>query len=64
MLVVLVVLVHYNIGNNNYQQNSRLSYTFGPNKSSGQLLDILTKNVIFLIIFDSEFPYVEVWFSD
>ena len=35
-----VVLVHYNIVNNNCQQNSRVLYTFVPNKSFGQLLDI------------------------
>ena len=32
-----VVLVHCNIVNNNYQQNSRILYTFVPNKSYGQL---------------------------
>ena len=31
-----VVLVHCNIVNNNYQQNSRVLYTFVPNKSFGQ----------------------------
>ena len=47
-----VVLVHYNIVNNNYLQNSRVMYTFVPNKSFGQLLDILPKNLIFLKTFD------------
>ena len=31
-----VVLVHCNIVNNNYQRNSRVLYTFVPNKSFGQ----------------------------
>ena len=35
-----VVLVHYNIVNNDYEQDSRVLYTFVPNKPSGQLLDI------------------------
>ena len=35
-----VVLVHCNIGNNDYQQDSRVLYTFVPNESFGQLLDI------------------------
>ena len=35
-----VVLLHCSIFNNNYQQNSRVLYTFIPNKSFGQLLDI------------------------
>ena len=50
--------------NNSYQQNSRVLYTFVPNKSFGELLDISPKNLIFLKIFDSEFSYIEVWFTD
>ena len=38
-----VVLIHCNIVNNNYQQNSRILYTFVPNKSFDQLLDITPK---------------------
>ena len=34
-----------------------------PNKSFGQLLDILPKNFIFLEKFNTEFSYIEVWFS-
>ena len=47
-----VILLHCNIVNNNYQQNSRIFYAFGPDKSFGQLLDISTKNIIFLKAFD------------
>ena len=43
-----VVLVHCNIVSNDYQQDSRVLYTFIPNKSFGQLQDIFTKNFIFL----------------
>ena len=42
----------------------RILYTFVPNKSFGQLLDISPKNVIFLKTFNSEFSYIEVWFTD
>ena len=35
-----VVLIHCNVFNNRYQQNWRVLYTFVPNKSLGQLLDI------------------------
>ena len=59
-----VVLVHYNIVNNDYQQDLGVLYTFIPNKSSGQLLDISHKNLTFLKAFDSEFSYIEVWFTD
>ena len=34
------VLIHCNIFNNNYQQNSRIVYTFVPNKPFGSLLEI------------------------
>ena len=35
--VIEVVLVYCNIFDNNYQQNSRVLYTFVPNKSFGHL---------------------------
>ena len=40
-----VVLVHCNIVNNDYQQDSRVLYIFIPNRSFGQLLDISLKNL-------------------
>ena len=40
-------LVHCNINNKNYQQVSRILYTFIPNKSLGQLLDISAKILYF-----------------
>ena len=59
-----VVLTHCNIVNNDYQQDSRVLYTFVPNKSFGQLLHISPKNFIFLKTFNSEFSYIGVWFTD
>ena len=56
-----VVLIHCNVVNNSYQQNSRVLYTFVADKSLGQLLDISPKNFIFLKAFDSEFSYIDVW---
>ena len=38
--------------------------TFVPNKSIGQVLDISPTNFIFSNTFDSEFSYIEVWFTD
>ena len=35
-----VVLVHCNIVNKDYQQDLRVIYTFVPNKSLGQLLNV------------------------
>ena len=37
---------------------------FVRNKSFGQLLDISPENLIFLKTFDSEFSYIELWFTD
>ena len=59
-----VALVHCNDVNSNYQHNSRVLYTFIPNKSFGQLLDISLEKFLFLKTFNSEFSYVEVWFTD
>ena len=42
-----VILVHYNIVNNDYQQDSRVLFIFIPNKSFSQLLDISPKTFIF-----------------
>ena len=59
-----IVLIHCNVVNNSYLQNSRVLYTYVPNKSFGQLLDILPETFIVLKTFDSEFLYIEVWFTD
>ena len=59
-----VISGHWNILNNNYHQNSRDLYKFIPNNSCSQLLDVSPKNVIFLKKFDSEFSYIEAWFTD
>ena len=59
-----LVLIHCNIVNKNFQQDSRFLYTFVSNKLFGQLLDISRKNFILLKIFNSEFLYIEVWFTD
>ena len=58
-----VILVHCNIVNNNYQYNSRVLYTFIPYKYFFHLLDISRKNFIFLKTFNTEFSYIEVWFT-
>ena len=50
--------------NNNYQRNLEVLYTFAFNKSFGQLLSISPKNFIFSKTFNSEFSYIEVWFTD
>ena len=62
--VAELVLVHYNLVNNDYQQNSRILYTFVPNKSFGSLLEISPTNHVFLKKFNSEFQEIKIWFTD
>ena len=50
--VVELVLIHCNLVNNNYQQNSRILYTFTPDKPFGSLLQISSRNHIFLKTFN------------
>ena len=59
-----VVVVHCNMVNNDCQQDSRVLYTFVPNKSFGSLLDISPSNHIFLKTFNSEYDEIIVWFTD
>ena len=58
-----VVLVHCNIVNNNYQQDSRVLYTFVPNKPFGSLLEIFPTNHNFLKTFNSKYQKIEIWFT-
>ena len=50
--ITKVVLVHCNIVDNDYQQDSRVLYTFVPNKPFGSLLEISLRNHIFLKTFN------------
>ena len=59
-----VVLVHCNIINNDYQQDSRILDTFVPIKSFGSLLDISPSNHVFLKAFNSEYDEIVVSFTD
>ena len=59
-----IVLVHCNLVNNDYQQDSRILYTFVPNKTFGILLEISPSNHVFLKTFNSEFREIKLWFTD
>ena len=58
------VVVHCNIVQNNYQQESKLLYTFVPDEQFGQLLVIEPKVLIGLKTIDSVFTYMEIWLTD
>ena len=62
--IVELVLVHCNLVNNDYQQDSRMLFTFVPNKTFGSLLEISPANHVFLKTFNSEFREIKVWFTN
>ena len=59
-----ILLVHCNIVNDDYQQDSRALLTFLSNRPFRSLLEISPKNHIFLRTFNSEFQAIKVWFTD
>ena len=61
--ITKAVLFHCNIFNNDYQQDSRVLYTFVPNKPFGNFFAIAPTNFIPSKIFNSEFQTIEVWFT-
>ena len=50
----MVKIVPCNIVNNDYQEDSRVLYTFVPNKPFGSLLEISPTNHMFLKTFNSD----------
>ena len=62
--IIEVELVYLSFVNNDYQHDARVLYTFIPNKSFGQLLDVSPKNLAILKNFDSETSYIDSWFAD
>ena len=61
---VKVALVHCNLVNNNYQQTSKVLFTFVPNKQFGQLINIAPQSLTMLSTTNTEFLFIEVWFTD
>ena len=57
-------LVCCDIINNGYQQDSKVLYTFIPNKPFGSILEISPTNHIFSKRFNSEYDEIKVWFTD
>ena len=61
---VEVVLVHCNLVSNSYQQASKVLFTFVPNKQFGQLITITSHSPIMLKTTNTEFSFIEIWFTD
>ena len=59
-----VVSVKCNLFNNNYQQASKVLFTFVPNKQFDQLITISPHSLTMLETTNSEFPFIQVWFTD
>ena len=55
-----VVLVHCDIVSNDYLQDSRLLYTFVPNKQFGSLLEISPTNHLFSKKINSQYGEIKV----
>ena len=61
---VEVVLVHCNLVNNSYQQAYKVLFIFVPNKQFGQLITISPHSLTMLKTTNSEFRFIQVWFTD
>ena len=61
---VEVVLVHCDLVNNNYQQTSKVLFTFVPNKQLGQLINISPHSLTMLNTTNTECSSIKVWFTD
>ena len=59
-----LVLVHCNLVNNDYQQASKVLFTFAPNKKYGQLITVSPETLIMLKTVNTEFSFIEIWFTD
>ena len=59
-----LVLVHCNLVNKSYQQTSKVLFTFVPNKKYGQLITVSPKTLIMLKTVNTEFSFIEIWFTD
>ena len=61
--VVKVVLVQYNLVDNQYQQKSEVLYTFTPNKSCAYLLNVEPSNLVLLKTYNTEFDDITITFT-
>ena len=59
-----LVLLHCNLANNSYQQASKVLFTFVPDKKYGQLITASPETLIMLKTVNTEFSFIEIWFTD
>ena len=63
-LETYVTLMHYNVVNNNYQEASKVLFTFVPDEQFRQLITIAPHSLTMLKTTNAEFSFNEVWFTD
>ena len=56
--------MHYNLVKNDYQHTSKVLFSFASNKQFGQLINILPHSLTIMDTVNTEFSFVEVWFTD
>ena len=61
---VEVILVHCNLIKNDYQDASKVLFSFVPNNQFGQLINISPRSLTMMNIVNTEFSFVEVWLMD
>ena len=61
---VEVVLVHCDLVKNDYKHTTKVLFTFVPNKEFGQLINISPHSLTMMNTVNTEFSFVEVWFTD
>ena len=59
-----VVLVHCNLVKNDYQHTSKVLFSFVPNKQFGLLINISPRFLTMMNTVNTDFSFVEVWFTD
>ena len=56
--------MHCNLVKNDYQHTSKVLFSFVPNKQFGELINISSHSLTMMNTVNTEFPFVEVWFTD
>ena len=60
----MAVLVPCNLVRYGYQHTSKVLFTFVPNKEFGQLINILPYSLTMMNTVNTEFSFIEVWFTN
>ena len=59
-----VALVHCNLVKNDYQDWSKVLFSFVPNKQFGQLINISRNTLTMKNTINTEFSHIEIWFTN